>query len=235
MKKNFQEKYSHHCIGLDESGVGDYFGPLVTTASYIADPQLCKVIKIKDCKQFSDEELLATTNDLLTNHQDKFFSKTYVLKMEYYNTLLLNQKTHRVKINSHHLKTMCHIFALDQLCQKLTKNNILVPTIILDAFCSEKNWIKYQTDLLKNHLINPNMLNNNVNHFIEKADLKYYSVALSSMLARTKYLQIIQKLSQKYQIHILKGANLKVQSLVKKVKQKQPQNAMHLIKLNFKI
>ena len=56
-----QEKY-HNCssIGSDEVGTGDYFGPIVVTASFVkkSDVEFLEKLEIRDSKKINDETIL---------------------------------------------------------------------------------------------------------------------------------------------------------------------------------
>ena len=59
-KENDIEKYMYcSTIGSDEVGTGDYFGPIVVTASYVntKDIDYLKSIKVADSKKLTDEQI----------------------------------------------------------------------------------------------------------------------------------------------------------------------------------
>lgn len=45
-------------IGVDESGKGDYFGPLVIAACYVADEHLAELEEVRDSKKLTDAKSL---------------------------------------------------------------------------------------------------------------------------------------------------------------------------------
>ena len=47
-------------IGSDEVGTGDYFGPIVVTASYVdqADMSFIEDLGVRDSKKLTDEKIL---------------------------------------------------------------------------------------------------------------------------------------------------------------------------------
>lgn len=59
------ESFSAHA-GSDESGKGDYFGPLVVCTAYTDERLSAEMIKlgVKDCKQMSDKQVLAVGSAL---------------------------------------------------------------------------------------------------------------------------------------------------------------------------
>ena len=59
-KKNDKTYYYYSAIGSDEVGTGDYFGPIIVTATYV-DKKYIKFLeelKITDSKKMNDEKIL---------------------------------------------------------------------------------------------------------------------------------------------------------------------------------
>ena len=54
-------------IGSDEVGTGDFFGPIVVTATYVEKSNIDFLLEfgVKDSKKMSDETILAFANDIL--------------------------------------------------------------------------------------------------------------------------------------------------------------------------
>ena len=70
---------------------------------------------------------------------------------------------------------------------------------------------------------------------IQKAENKYISVAVSSIIARYYFLKHINDLSNKYGYELLKGSSNKVDSLIKKiVNEKGIDYLYNFSKINFK-
>lgn len=49
---------SERCIGIDESGKGDYFGPLVVAACYVGPEHLAEIEDVRESKKVTDPQCL---------------------------------------------------------------------------------------------------------------------------------------------------------------------------------
>lgn len=176
-------------IGSDESGVGDFFGPLVVCASYVPfeDIKLLKKYKITDSKKMKDEYILEITPKLIKH----FSYSLLIVHNEKYN-LIIDQK-----INAHEMKARLHNQALLNLKKKYPS----VKKFIVDEFVHEKKYYEY--------LKNENEVVRNI-IFKTQAESLFPCVALASVLARYTFLKEIEKINEKYQVKIPLGAGQKV-------------------------
>ncbi len=183
------EDFYKPSIGSDESGVGDYFGPLSVCAVYVDETYIDKLrkLKIQDSKTLDD----ATVRELAPK----------LMKIVPYSLLTLPNKKYNALIekgyNANSLKAYLH-------CQ--TQNNVLNRTkrdvpIIIDQFCVKSTYMKYLKDF-KNP-ITPDI-------FMIRAEDAYASVAVASIIARYAYLFKLDKMSEKIGVRLLKGASKKV-------------------------
>lgn len=188
LKKPLYDFYKES-IGSDESGVGDYFGPLTVCAAYVDNKALkrLKPLGVKDSKSLSDQAIIKLAEALV-----KFIP---------YSLLVLPNKTYNEQIskglNAHSLKAHLHAQTHDLLIKKIGKK---VP-IIIDQFCSEKVYKNYLKDTAFVHF---------PDRFETKAEDKYASVAVASIIARYAYIKAMDKLSQEIGVTLLKGASKKV-------------------------
>ena len=226
-------------IGLDESGVGDYFGATVACAAVIFDAQRLKtIINIKDSKKFNDDDLNAeiykiTTDNKQSKYPDIFNFCLQEVPLKLYNDYL-NQKQTK-KLNAHHMKTYGHSKALVQLWNKLSLEQQKQSEITLDMFCySQKHWENYQKDLIAANLLNQNEIVQ-IDNFVNKADQKYYEVSLSSMLARWEFLNQIKKISKQYNLKIPLGAGTNAKKLFLQLKQNNKEVWKKICKTHFLI
>src|SRR5699024_11416950 len=78
--------YNHYqCIGSDEAGSGDYFGPLTVCAAYASekDAQILKTLGVDDSKRLTDPKIIEIAeqiitfipHSLLTMHNEKYNEK----------------------------------------------------------------------------------------------------------------------------------------------------------------
>src|SRR5690625_7158186 len=63
--------FTNSHIGSDESGTGDYFGPVTVAAVYVQDHQieLLKELGIQDSKKITDERVRALSKDIIQLEQ----------------------------------------------------------------------------------------------------------------------------------------------------------------------
>lgn len=181
----------HTYIGCDETGVGDYFMPLVATACFIDDAirQQLETLNIKDSKQLEDtyiQQIVPTLKKVVPH-------ATFILANEKYNDFIDHG------YNAHAIKAFVHNKAITQLIAAAK----LPPTIdiIMDQFASKKNYQKYLKDIDPVYV--PTI-------FETKAENKYLGVAIASMIARATFLEIGNQKEQQYQVAFPLGASKKV-------------------------
>ena len=176
--------------GSDEVGTGDFFGPVVVTASYVDKPSAQLLIQagVKDSKDLTDEMMI----ELVRAFKDKIPHTTTVVNPKKYRTLVDKG------MNLNMIKARLHHHAIVTLHQKV---GVSAQTII-DQFASEKNMALY----LKGLPIIPSLL------LEEKAENKYLAVAISSIFARVRFIEAMQQLSHQFKVTIPYGASSYVES-----------------------
>jgi ribonuclease HIII len=181
--------FYHPSIGSDESGVGDYFGPLTVAAAYVDETHIEKLrkLKIQDSKTLSD--------DLIRSIAPK------VMKIVPYSLLTLPNKKYNTLIkkgyNANSLKAYLHCEAQKNVIEKLGRK----PEIIIDQFSEKKTYLRYLQSF-KDPVI-PDV-------FKIRAEAVYGSVAIASIIARYAFLIKLERLSKKIDVTLLKGAGKKV-------------------------
>ena len=200
-------------IGSDEVGTGDYFGPIVVTASYVSKENIDFLLdlKVKDSKKLTDEQILKIVPQIIK----KIPYKTYILTNENYNK---NYQSYNMNM----MKAILHNKVLYELKQKKYSYDY----IVVDQFEPSKSYFnhikkspKQVTDIL----------------FLTKAEDQCLSVACSSLISRYIFLKEMDKLSQKLGITLPKGANPKVDEIAKSLVEKYGQDKLkEIAKLNFK-
>ncbi len=183
-------------IGSDESGVGDYFGPLTVCAAYVSkkDKTTLEALGVKDSKSLSDDTIKRIGPKLIK----QITYSLLVLDNEKYNTLI--DKGY----NGNTLKAYLHAQTHKKISAKLSTS---VP-VIVDQFCEEKTYMNYLNQF-KNP-IRPDI-------FMTKAETHYASVAAASIIARYAFLVNLNKLSAKAGMKLLKGANKHVDAQASKL------------------
>lgn len=217
-KKNVKEEINIpidiSSIGSDEVGTGDYFGPIVVTASYVEKENIpfLTELGVRDSKKLSDEKILEIVPK--------------IIKKIPYKTLILNNKDYNSyygkDMNMNKIKAILHNKVLYSL---VNENNYKYDYIVVDQFESPKSYY--------NHLSDTNKIIKDIT-FITKAEDKCLSVACSSLISRYIFIKEIDKLSDKYGLFIPKGASSYVDDIAIKLVDKYGENVLSdVAKLNF--
>lgn len=211
-KKNSKVYYAN-TIGSDEVGTGDYFGPIVVTASYVTkeDIPFLESLKIKDSKKLTDEQILKITPQIIK-------------KIPYYTMTLSNTEYNkRIKTyNMNALKAILHNKALLEMTKKYPNSDY----IVVDQFAEK--YVYY------NYLKESNNVQRNIT-FITKAEDQCLSVACSAIISRYIFIKEMDKLSKKYNQTLPKGAGSIVDEVgIKLVKKYGKEILNDLAKTNFK-
>lgn len=199
-------------VGSDEVGTGDYYGPIVVTASYVSKENIpfLTELGVKDSKKLSDEQIL------------KIVPK--IIKKIPYKTIMLSNKEYNEKygkdMNMNKIKAVMH----NKVLSEMVKDNSY-DYVVVDQFEPEKsyyNHLKESTNVVKNIT------------FITKAEDKCLSVATSSLISRYIFIKEIDKLGDKYGMFLPKGANYYVEDVGIKLAQKYGIDVLkEVAKLNF--
>ncbi len=170
-------------IGIDESGKGDYFGPLCVAGVYANDQNIGKLksIGVKDSKLMNDKTILATAQDI---------RKEFAHHVVRINPLKYNELYAQFN-NLNHLLAWGHATTIEQLVLKTECRNV-----IIDQFASEQTVIralkrkKLEVELTQRHRAETDLV-----------------VAAASILAREAFLRGLKDLSEQYGILLPKGAS----------------------------
>lgn len=199
--------------GSDEVGTGDFFGPIVVTASFVDTSLANKLISlgVKDSKELTDEAMKA----IVRESKNDILSVSTIVSPEKYKKLIdqgFNLNAIKAKMHHHALMTLKEKMKIDA-------------PMIIDQFASEKNMNLYLHGLKKI----PNL------QLHEKAENKFLAVAMSSIIARVKFLSLIDSMSKTYQTKIPLGASPFVEQFALNFAKKHGIEALKKItKSNFK-
>lgn len=199
-------------VGSDEVGTGDYYGPIVVTASYVnkEDIPFLTELGVKDSKKLSDEQILRIVPKIIK----KIPYKTIMLSNKEYND------NYGKNMNMNKIKAILH----NKVLTEMVKNNNY-EYIVVDQFESEKSYYNHLSEI-------PNPLKGIT--FVTKAEDKCLSVAVSSLISRYIFIKEIDKLGDKYDIFLPKGANYYVEDVGIKLVNKYGEKVLHdVAKLNF--
>ncbi len=176
-------------IGTDESGKGDYFGPLVSAGVYI-DEQSAKALiacGVKDSKELSDSKNLELAQGVAKICKGHFV--IIEISPEKYNDLYEQFKKERKNLNT--LLAWGHAKAIEEILSKVD-----CKVAIADQFADESFILgKLQEKGKRIRLIQVHKAEQNV------------AVAAASVLARARFLVKLSKLSEEYSIDLPKGAS----------------------------
>ena len=199
-------------VGSDEVGTGDYYGPIVVTASYVnkEDIPFLTELGVKDSKKLSDEQILKIVPKIIK----KIKYKTIMLSNKEYN------KNYGKDMNMNKIKAVLH----NKVLTEMVKDNEY-DYIVVDQFEPESSYYKHLSEV-------PSPLKGIT--FITKAEDKCLSVACSSLISRYIFVKEIDKLGDKYGIFLPKGANYYVEDVGIKLVEKYGINVLkEVAKLNF--
>ncbi|MBL8070719.1 MAG: ribonuclease HIII [Nitrospira sp.] len=198
-------------IGIDESGKGDYFGPLVIAAVFVtpALEQDLALMQVRDSKKISDGRILEMAPDirLLCPHS------LVAIGPQRYNELYAKIK------NLNRLLAWGHARALENLLQQVDCD-----LAIADQFGDER--------LILNALQEKGKQIRLVQRTKAESDL---AVAAASILARAEFLQRLDRLSQELSTTLPKGASAAVELAGRMVVKKYGRDRLETVaKLHFK-
>ena len=199
-------------VGSDEVGTGDYYGPIVVTASFVSKENIpfLTELGVRDSKKLSDEQILKIVPKIIK----KIPYKTIMLSNKEYND------NYGKNMNMNKIKAVLH----NKVLTEMVKDNDY-DYIVVDQFEPEKSYYNHLSDV-------PNPLKGIT--FITKAEDKCLSVAVSSLISRYIFIKEMDKLGDKYGIFLPKGANYYVEDIGIKLVNKYGEKILHdIAKLNF--
>lgn len=204
-------------IGTDESGKGDYFGPLVSAGVYV-DEQTSKyliALGVKDSKELSDSKNLELAKEIARICKGRF--SVIEISPEKYNMLYEQFKKENKNLNT--LLAWGHAKALEEVLSKID-----CKVAIADQFADESFILSKLQERGKGlKLIQ-----------MHKAE-QHIAVAAASILARARFLTKLSKLSKEYKIDLPKGASQAVIESAKKFVDMYSKDALrNIAKLHFK-
>ena len=185
-KPGLSQRYSGPRIGSDESGKGDYFGPLVTVAAFVDNETEFQLrdIGVQDSKTLSDKVIKTMASQI----KSLVTWKTVTVLPEEYNELYAEMK------NLNKLLGRCHARALEGVL-----NLKECKLAIIDQFGDEK--------FVRNELMTKGRKMNLIQVPRAESDI---AVASASIIARDEFIAGIERLSREIDIDLPKGASSKV-------------------------
>ena len=202
-------------IGSDEVGTGDYFGPIVVTATYVDKSNIDFLLDlgVKDSKKMTDNDILKVVPEVIK----KIPYNTYILRNTEYN------KVYGENMNMNKMKAILHNKVLSHFTDK---TKYPYEYAVVDQFENPKSYY--------NHLEEAKFKVYGIT-FLTKAEDQCLSVACASIISRYLFLKEMDKISKDIGMTLPKGASDSVDNFGIEVVKKYGKNKLNEIaKLNFK-
>jgi ribonuclease HIII len=202
-------------IGVDESGKGDFFGPMVIASAYTDQPIIEKMreLGVKDSKKIStDKRILELAREIRKLLGDRF---TLIhIGPGKYNQLYAKMRS----VNA--MLAWGHARAIENMLEKIPT----CPRAISDQFGSKEQVLRA--------LMNKGKKIELVQRHRAEEDL---AVAAASILAREAFVLGIQRLGEQYGTKLPKGASDMVQlAAVELIRKHSPMVLLETAKCHFK-
>lgn len=198
-------------IGVDESGKGDFFGPLVIAGVHACEKGLAQLKKIeaRDSKTVKDPQIHKMAREI-----EKCCSHALViLKPERYNTFYAQVG------NLNTLLGWGHATVIEKLMQETGCRDV-----VIDKFAADH----VVANALKKKNLSPNL------EQITQGE-KDIVVAAASILARSAFVNALEKLSKEWNMPFPKGVSKKTHSIGKSFIEKHGKEKLPLVgKMHFK-
>jgi len=193
-------------IGVDESGKGDFFGPLVVAGVYLSAEAAMELKDkgIKDSKQISSDKKIGELADLIRETEGAI-GEVLPIGNEAYNRL---QKT-MGNVNS--VLGWGHARVIENILEHLSKDPAkpVCKKAIADQFGNER--------IIKSALMKRGQKIQLVQRHKAEADL---AVAAASIMARDGFVNRLRRLSKEYGIVLPKGASTAVEEAARELVKK---------------
>jgi len=206
--------YNSSSIGSDEVGTGDYFGPIVVTASYVSKENISFLenLGVKDSKKMTDEKILEVV-------------PKFIKTIPYESIVLSNREYNNYygeNFNMNKIKAVLH----NKVLLKMKNKNFDLDYIIVDEFAKKfvyYNYLKESSEVCKGIT------------FLTKGEERNLAVACASLISRYIFLNEFYKLAKNLDMFLPKGAGSKVDEVgVQIIKKYGIEKLNDISKLNFK-
>lgn len=201
-------------IGSDEVGTGDFFGPIVVTATFVSKENISFLtdLGVRDSKKITDEKIKQIAPAIIK----KIPYTTYILDNKSYNNYW------NTDINMNKIKAILH----NKVLASIKAKDFPYHKIIVDQFVYPAKYYEHIKDA-KEKVTNIT--------FMTKAEDKCMSVAAASIISRYIFLKEMKKLSDELNMEIPKGAGTIVDEVGRKIVEKYGFDKLKdIAKLNFK-
>ncbi|EFU85203.1 ribonuclease HIII [Staphylococcus lugdunensis] len=208
------DKYD--CIGSDEAGSGDYFGPLTVCAAYVTQSHVAilKTLGVDDSKKLTDTKIIDLAEQLVT------FIPHSLLTLD---NIKYNERQ-ALGWSQVKMKAVLHNEAIKNVTQKIHPDNI--DYIVIDQFAQREVYQHYALSALPFP---------EKTKFETKGESKSLAIAAASIISRYAFVKYMDQLARKMHCEIPKGAGNKVDLVAAKIIDKSGINKLDSIsKKHFK-
>ncbi|MDW0118170.1 ribonuclease HIII [Sporosarcina thermotolerans] len=186
-------------VGSDETGTGDFFGPVTVAACYVSSEQieLVRELGVKDSKQLNDDYMRQIAPDL----QAALIHSVLTLTNDKYN------KVQEKGWSQGKIKALLHNQALKHVLRKMKGEK--PDYILIDQFAERGiyyNHIKNEQEIVRENVL-----------FSTKAEGLHLAVAAASIIARVAFLEEMDRLSDLAGVQLPKGAGKIVDEAAAKI------------------
>ncbi|VBB06858.1 ribonuclease hii [Lucifera butyrica] len=204
-------------IGTDESGKGDYFGPLVV-AGVLVDKITAEQLLacgVKDSKALTDEKNRALADQIRTLCSGRYVELEFMPAD--YNRLY--QQFQATGKNLNHLLAWAHARVIEDILERHSCRFALADQFAAESYLTSSLMAKGKTiTLVQEHRAERNI-----------------AVAAASILARDRFLACMNLLSERFKMTFPKGASAMVREAARRfVKQNGREQLTAVSKLHFK-
>ncbi|CAC13473.1 RIBONUCLEASE HII (RNASE HII) [Mycoplasmopsis pulmonis] len=228
-----QELANKKVLGIDETGVGDYFTPLVAAVAVVSEENVQKLIDlgVKDSKKLSDSKIQQLASIIKENELAKF--KVAHIGPKGYNNMTK-------KNNANEIKTFVHLKALKEAKFTIKTNDF--DCVLIDQYSTE--------NAIKGYLekwFDPSMkwagfrkINKPI-YLTYQAESKHISVAVASIMARDFLINKMKEYNALYGVELPLGASEAVKQFSRDFIEKNTSNEkekailMNEMMKNFKL
>lgn len=187
-----------NCIGSDEAGSGDYFGPLTVCAAFVTKEHvpILKTLGVNDSKKLTDTKIVELAEQLVTFIPHSLLT----LHNEKYNIQQAKGWT-QVK-----MKAVLHNEAIKNVLKKIDSSQL--DYIVIDQFAKREVYSHYALS----DIPLPKKTK-----FETKGESKSLAIAVASIISRYAFVTYMDKISKNINMTIPKGAGAKVDVIAAKI------------------
>ncbi|HBC4543539.1 TPA: ribonuclease HIII [Staphylococcus aureus] len=187
-----------NCIGSDEAGSGDYFGPLTVCAAFVTKEHvpILKTLGVDDSKKLTDTKIVDLAEQLVTFIPHSLLT----LHNEKYNIQQAKGWT-QVK-----MKAVLHNEAIKNVLEKIDSSQL--DYIVIDQFAKREVYSHYALS----DIPLPKKTK-----FETKGESKSLAIAVASIISRYAFVTYMDQISKNINMIIPKGAGAKVDVIAAKI------------------